>query len=344
MLKINEPKFLRWKEEPISAFIEFIQSTDFAKTALVTRKNGRLSDQSINVYRAMFSRFLIYIYAINKTLFDVTPEEIYAFLTATYETKAGKKLILESDIQNRYLRLLERVFTYLECNPRPTDNINLGRLKDHYQLRGRDKQTVALNDVEITAFLSCLPAPMAKERSGRLSANWKKKRDRALQCVVLGAGLTVAEVVKLEIDAIDSELQLDGSLGIQVNEYELENEFENMHMTYMHSELVPELEAWLTERKKLFPQGTLIFPGTTGQQLDKATVYRQIRKTFESAGIELPRRGGRTLRNTFAIREIQSGTDSQELLHKMGLFEERSLEIYNTVAELKTLHQMHLNE
>lgn len=334
MLDLNKPELLRWKTDPLSAFVEFIQSADFAKTSLVKRRKERLSEQSMNVYRAMFSRFVTYINTINKTILDVTAEDIYIFLTATDETKSGKKLVLESDIQNRYLRLLERIFTHLECRPRPTDNINLGRLKEHYQLRGRDKQTVALTDVEIRAFLSCLPAPMAKERSGRLSANWKKKRDRALQCIVLGAGLTVTEVIYLKVDAIDSALQLDGSLGIKIHDSEPENALVNTHITYMHSELVPELQAWLRERHKLFPGGTLIFPGTTGQPLDKATVYRQIRKTFESAGIELPRRGGRGLRNTFAIREIQSGTESQELLHKMGLYEERSLEIYNIAAAL----------
>jgi hypothetical protein len=55
--------------------------------------------------------------------------------------------------------------------------------------------------------------------------------------------------------------------------------------------------------------------------LDKATVYRQIRKTFEAAKIELPRRGGRTLRNTFAAQEIRAGASNAELIEKLGLNE-----------------------
>ena len=70
--------------------------------------------------------------------------------------------------------------------------------------------------------------------------------------------------------------------------------------------------------------------------LDKATVYRQIRKTFEAAKIELPRRGGRTLRNTFAAQEIRAGASNAELIEKLGLNEERSLEIYANAAKLKS--------
>jgi hypothetical protein len=47
------------------------------------------------------------------------------------------------------------------------------------------------------------------------------------------------------------------------------------------------------------------------------------------------RGGGRTLRNTFAVQEIKAGASNVELIEKLGLMRERSLETYTKAAKLK---------
>lgn len=324
-----------WIADPLKCFEQFISSPAYAKTSFRHRVNDQLSEASRTVYIAMFSRFITYMKSRGVDLFSMSAEDIFSFLTATNDSDQGKQFILDSDIQNRYLRLLERVFTHLELSPRPTDNLLFGPLKDNYKLRGRNQETIALTPTEIHEFLTALPVPTAKDRPGRLSANWKKRRDRALQCTVLGAGLTVAEVISLRTDSIDQITGIDGSIKITVEDTSDYSEADQQHVTYMHRELAPELLSWLDEHGRLFGDNTLVFPGTNGQPLDKATVYRQIRKTFETAGIDLPRRGGRTLRNTFAVRELRSGVDTEEVIEKLGLFEPRSLEIYEIAAGIK---------
>jgi integrase/recombinase XerD len=75
--------------------------------------------------------------------------------------------------------------------------------------------------------------------------------------------------------------------------------------------------------------GRLLFPGnTTGGKVAAATLYRQVRATFAAAGIKLNREGGRTLRNTFAQRELEAGTTLDELGEYLGLHERRSVERY----------------
>jgi len=54
----------------------------------------------------------------------------------------------------------------------------------------------------------------------------------------------------------------------------------------------------------------------------------QMRATFERAGMDLSRAGGRTLRNTFARRQLDSGTQPDELKDVLGLALERSAADY----------------
>jgi hypothetical protein len=65
-----------------------------------------------------------------------------------------------------------------------------------------------------------------------------------------------------------------------------------------------------------------------GEPLHKATVYRQVKATFERAGLAVPRAGGRTLRNTFASQQLRQGTPQSELTGALGLALERSAEAY----------------
>ena len=92
---------------------------------------------------------------------------------------------------------------------------------------------------------------------------------------------------------------------------------------------VLELEAWLRERAELRIPGDLVFPASLeGDALHKATVYRQVRATFERAGVAVPRAGGRTLRNTFAARQWQQGATADEMTAVLGLALERSAQAY----------------
>lgn len=334
MKQSNELPRKFWIETPLEAFLHFVRSPQYVESSLRPIGKEIISESSIEVYRAMFTRFLLFISTRSLNLFTVSATDIYAFLVAEEQVGEGSQLILQSDIQFRYIRLLERVFTHLQIIPRPTDDLLFGKLKEYYRLDGRNHKTVTLTQSEIKQFLFALPVPQAKERVGRLSANWKRRRDRAMQCIVLGAGLTVSEAISLNINSIEKIRQIDGTLKISVSDYSHPDQ-PRVHETFMHAELVPELLNWLNERNKLFPDNPIVFPGTTGKMLDKATVYRQIRKTFDAAKIELTRKGGRTLRNTFAVQEIKAGASNTELIEKLGLNEERSLEIYSNAAKAK---------
>ena len=75
--------------------------------------------------------------------------------------------------------------------------------------------------------------------------------------------------------------------------------------------------------------GELVFPANlTGARMTRKTVYVQMRATFERAGMDPWHSGGRTLRNTFAKRRLESGAKAGELKDELGLALERSAADY----------------
>lgn len=327
-----------WRTAPLETFVAFIESPEFKETAFRLRYAETISPESVAVYKAMFSKFLKYCEERHLTLFDVEPIHIYGFLTQVDPSTELGKPALQSDIQHRYLRILERTFHHMGVSPRPTDDLMFGAMKEVYQLRGRNKSTVALTESQIQSFLDSLPIPTAQDRPGRPSANWKRRRDRALQCTILGAGLKVAEVVDLRLDEVDNAVQTDGSIQLTLKDTETsysagKHPTFRQHTTFVQPRFVDELVSWIHERRRLPICGELVFPNGDGTSLNKASVYRQIRKTFERSGIDLQRMGGRTLRNTFAVQELVSGTALEELSTKMGFVEDRSVELYAAMAK-----------
>ena len=68
--------------------------------------------------------------------------------------------------------------------------------------------------------------------------------------------------------------------------------------------------------------------------MSRATVYRQVKKTLQSAGIEPKRMGGRTLRNAFAVRELQASNGNIELVGEfLGHRKRRAIEPYSIAAK-----------
>jgi site-specific recombinase XerD len=75
--------------------------------------------------------------------------------------------------------------------------------------------------------------------------------------------------------------------------------------------------------------GQFVFPANlTGNKMTRKTVYVQMRATFERAGMDLARSGGRTLRNTFAKQQLDQGASPDELKDVLGLALERSAADY----------------
>jgi integrase/recombinase XerD len=315
------PSVADWDRAPSVAFAAFVVTPEFV---LTSSRNSDLaplpiSHESATVYKFMFGKFAAWMVDERLRMSTVDAAALQRFVASGTDGKRD----LNSKIAYRYLRLLERCYDWLARSPNPARAAIAATDRAHL---AKDAPMAALNADELARFLAALPAGRAPDQTG--SAGWKRRRDRAMQVVMALAGLRVAEAVGLLVDEVGRQADVDGAIELNITP-------EQKHRTsYEHTAILPregvaELGAWLAERAALKIPGDLVFPASLeGDALHKATVYRQVRATFERAGVAASRAGGRTLRNTFAVRQWQAGATPDEMTAVLGLALERSAQAY----------------
>jgi site-specific recombinase XerD len=320
----------RWDENFLGEFEAFLGSPAF----LLTGRRGDnavaegrvLSDGSKQVYLAMASKFNRWLQAKGRSFSELDKTDCRAFLDST-----GRDM--NSAIATRYLRLLERCYAHLAIVPNPAAGADFELFKS-----GRkkfDSATVVLSDDEFDRFLEALPQSALRQAGLAPQAGWKRRRDRAMQLVMLCAGARVAEVIGLLVTEVPRRRELDGSLRIKIGP-EGKHDTSHLHWTYLRPAAVDELLGWIDERISLAIPGPLAFPANElGDPLSKATVYRQASRTFERAGIAAKRSGGRTLRNTYAVQDLRNGVPIRDVADRLGLADEWSADTYKKASKLR---------
>lgn len=314
-------KLATWDHAPVDRFAAFVASPDFALTSSRQRDliPKPVSPESAAIYKFMFGKFAAWMLEERLKMSTVTARDLHRFVQLSHDGHRD----LNSKIAYRYLRLLERCYEYLERSPNPARDAIVGI--DRAQIT-RDAPMTALNAEELERFMAALPGQHTDE-DGK-AAGWKRRRDRAMQVTMALAGLRVAEAIGLLVEEVGRQADVDGGIRLDITpEHKHRTSYE--HATTLPKEGVAQLQAWLKEREALQIPGELVFPANMeGEPLHKATVYRQVKATFERAGLAVPRAGGRTLRNTFASQQLRQGTPQSELTTALGLALERSAEAY----------------
>jgi integrase/recombinase XerD len=326
-----------WRRDPATAFAGFVMSPAFL--ALSKRKTVRrdasgnplppmpLRVSSAKIYIAMFGKFLRWLTLHQKSLLDLSSEDLMAFLD---QGSAEGQKTLNSAIRAQYLGLFERVYAHLKVDPNPATHASFAiyRSGSRAQL-GINEAKAILSAPQEAAFMGALPGPQNGERG---DAGWKRRRDRAMQAMMLGAGLKVSEVIGIYTDNVGAK-DSTGSMPIAVSPASAGGTV-RAHQTQLRPFAVPEVLQWLAERRQLAIPGPLLFPATlSGGRLARATVYRQVKATFERAGINPGRHGGRTLRNAFAVRELGATDGNVELVGEfLGHRKRRSIDPYAAAA------------
>lgn len=331
------PDQTKWDDDPIASFHIFIQTDDFIQTS---RRLGKVStnpvsDKSAAVYRFMFRKFATWLAGQNRPFSQVEGQDLVRFISQL--RRSGEQ---NSGITERYLRLLERCYNYLQVAPNPATSAT--KLATDNMYLAQNTGTEALTTEQIEAFVAALPSldPPSANRSGRPPKAWKRRRDHAVQTTMLFGGLKVAEAIGLHVDEVeDSFSELPIRLKISPKD---KHDTSYEHETIVHGYGADALRRWLIERLAVDAKGErvlkgdLVFPGNdNGKPMSKVTLWRQVKETFARAGIDVNRSGGRTLRNTFAAQELKHGRTKSDLKGYLGLALERSAEIYETAQPRK---------
>lgn len=313
-----------WDADPSRSFKEFVATTAFAETGRRQRADGTLrvlSAESAKIYVFMFNNVASWFQEQRLTFSTVTQADLRRFIDRTVN---GKR-VLNSKIAYRYLRLLERCYEYLGVVPNPAQLAILGIDRAHMT---KDDAGRTLSDDQLQRFFAALPAEAPRRRRTTPFDGWKRRRDRAMQVVIALAGLRVSEAVGLLVSEVGRQASIDGSIVLSITPDE-KHDTSHEHEIALPREGADELMAWLQERETMAIPGDFVFPANlTGARMTRKTVYMQMRATFERAGMDLSRSGGRTLRNTFARRQLDDGASPDELKDVLGLALERSAADY----------------
>lgn len=318
------PIHTSWDADPARAFKEFVATTAFAETGRRARADGTLrllSAESAKIYIFMFNNVAGWFQEQALPFSQVTQADLLRFIGRTVK---GKR-VLNSKIAYRYLRLLERCYEHLGVTPNPAQLAILGI--DRAQI-ARDDAGRTLSEDQLQRFFAALPADAPRLRRSTPFDGWKRRRDRAMQVVIALAGLRVSEAVGLLLTEVGRQAAIDGSVVLTITPDE-KHDTSHEHEVCLPREGADELGAWLQEREEMAIPGQFVFPANlTGARMTRKTVYMQMRATFERAGMDLARSGGRTLRNTFAKRQLDNGAEPDALKDVLGLALERSAADY----------------
>jgi hypothetical protein len=345
-----------WNTAPVKAFEEFVRTRRFAELGQGAKRrdeDGRvkpLHSGSVKIYEFMFRKFSRWLQRNHVAIHEVTGAHICLFLNHDSfnmsavrqdvkahqndnEASAADRDAPESEIRQRYLGMLNRVFSHLSVTPNPASE---------GQQRGKDSPKQFLDAAEQASFWAALPAcaPWTPNESPK---EWKKRRNRAMFALMLGAGLTVSEVICLYRVNIGRQLS-DGSVPVTVWAPNVDGAPARegtgfTHVTMLRSFAVKEVVNWLAERDAKYPVGSgRAFPaGVTEEQIDllvdKSTLYRHVKATLRAAGVDAARQGGRTLRNTYAREELARGTSIDTLREYLGLSKCDSIDAYRPASE-----------
>ncbi|MBY0240242.1 MAG: site-specific integrase [Burkholderiaceae bacterium] len=304
-----------WDADPNTAFADFVESPAFAQTSRRRSQDepAPLSAASIQIYRFMFERFTSWMAERQLTMSMISDADLRVFLS---ERENGSRRI-NSDIAHRYVRLIERCYDHVKWPTNPARALLLDAAHGAISLGSDDRMTV-LDASQAERFMAALP---------RVDEGWKRHRDRVMQLVMLRSGLKVAEAIGLMISEIGEQRELDGALSLRLTPVG-KQPTSYPHTTRLDAEAARELLAWLAVRQVLPIPGKLVFPANfRGVPLNKSTVYRQVKASFLRAGLTPSRQGGRTLRNTFAVQELDCVTIA-ELTEHLGLALSRSTRHY----------------
>lgn len=301
-----------WRAAPVEALANWLEAPDFIQVRSGERRPLRAS--SVRVYQAMGTKFIREVLREGKDWTSITATDIDGFLL-THELNGG--------VRHRYVRMLERLFDHLKplglADGNPARGLAV-RSPTHSN-QGQD-QTQWLSGDHQAALVGALPA----------GQSWKHQRNRALIATVLGGGLKLSEILRLRADAVGLPL-MDDSVYLEVRP----GGGGRTHRTKVAAFAARILWAWVEARATFGVQGALLFPAKlTGGTLHPATVYRQVAKVLQAAGIdprEIKRRGARTLRNTFAMRELAAGGPPERVGEYLGHRAERSTRYYTALLK-----------
>jgi integrase len=287
-----------WVAEPHTAYLQW-QSGEAAGA-----DRRRFSQRSIVQHRAMFDRFLQHLVTRGVALATFGPEHLESFFN-----DVDNRCAPGTTTRLRYIKLIERLCRHLvdvglrESNPAAAFALSAAWPED-------EPEPLFLDPVADLALQACVQPDAGDD--ARLC------RNRAVVALLLGAGITAAELR----GARWRDIVLDG-IRPQVRVPKRGARLERTVALPAFS--TPPLGAW--QRLHTLSDGALVFPAprTDDKPINDVLLGAIVRDALDAIGFVAPDMSPRVLRNTFARRLLAAGRTNEDTSRLLGLASQRTV-------------------
>lgn len=359
-----------WAAEPLVAVEALLKSPEYLQTGMPRAHPGpgpsdkaskvtQLSDDSVNVYRAMFGKYMTVLADMGcPSVVEVTEEQISQFFEGEAMAKAKKETV------NRYRRLLERVYDflvsrgYIETNP---VNAWLANFREHHSNRkpedGKDRSQPDVIDQGTVLRLREWLRDLGQRANS--DGDWRTLRNVVAAMLSVGTGLRARELQLLKRSQLTirrkapagEKIEIYIPMGATVRTGQMHRVMvdalaEDLVMAWHDLRFVSGVRPVPGAEAKVLP-GDSLFIGIGREQGRNAakhsnelsvTNFNRALKKFAGQAKEegvidemqqwLLCRGAQGLRRAYALVEIQSEAKPTDLRIKMGLHLEASVKKY----------------
>lgn len=290
-LSLFSSSFSDWESDPEASFQHWMADKHFGES-------------TARVYGYMWGKFCKWKRGRGLGLGDVQSMHLQQFLD-----ESG----LEKHHRYRYVRLIERVYAALARLTPGLENPGSKAAKENVG-RGVNDIGAFLSEAQRDRLIDALTTEKEEEKKKGKANEWRAIRDRAITAVILGGGVKGGELRGMSVSCVS----VDGEwLEVQQGK--------RLHRTRLRPFAVDLLARWVAYRAATSTEGTLLFPSTAqakskSQMMDKATLYRIVKRQLDAAGVTLPaREAPQTLRNTFAAMLFDAGESDGLVTEYLGL-------------------------
>jgi site-specific recombinase XerD len=279
---------------------------DWQYSAVGGKKSQSFSERSVRQHCAMFARFERHLLQHGTNVLTFDDSHLDGFLNEVVKKVSTKHS--RATTGHRYVRLIDRLCRHLvDVQLRKT---NPAERRALHQLWPRDPDLLYLDEDDDALLQAYLQDAIA-------SAGPRTLRDRAIVALLLGTGITAAEL-RFTLNADVSVDPLRPRVKVPKRGARLER-------TVTIAEFaVPAVDRWKAHVGPV-QDDALLFPSSENKPLSDWTVDHVVKTTLKAIDFDAPEMGPRVLRNTFARRKLLQGRSDSDISALLGLTTLRTL-------------------
>lgn len=246
-------------------------------------------------------------------LADLSAHELEHFL----QVRDGRGLLSERYAW-RFLRLVDRVLTCACTVPgaiSPAAAL-MEQRPDYRYANASDKDLLPsfIAPDEARSLVDYLSTGMGSEHLA--TAKWQDVRNRTSVGLMLGAGLTPAEVRELTLEHVIRATRNHEPWRLRV----AGQPDTPAHEAPLAPWAAKILDHWLETRERIGIPGPWVFPSTgKGTGWSKVSHYNATKQVLAASGIQCDDGGSYQLRHTFALRQLSKGTAPSDVAKWLGV-------------------------